>query len=395
MPSESYNVDEIVAFYDNGNLKIHKIVNVRSDGGVKYYTCKANTASENDQEITESAIVGKVVKVSNYDLFLYLRLPEDTITLLSDCADIIYEELAKPEPDYLKIIDEVCEKFNVKKDEYVNQFNNGEFHLFADVFDSFMDLDMLTGEDKEFFTTVKTSCQYLDSLFVEDFNRTELLNQINALAKGLAKYTQNSIGQYSEVFEMIANLSDTQNNIYTNIKNTIKNHKTFIKNNLQMLTSMLGFEEGTEAKTELDNIIDYYINAYIHDEFNLTEMVKELTGFVNEYCDENVVAVYNPLMMLTSMLAGSYENIDYNELFKDLELPREIKEIDFNKLVNETLKDKDTYNFITVDDVIAEYITDENGEIIKEVITVKINSDFNILISSLTGSITLSMEIEF
>ena len=95
------------------------------------------------------------------------------------------------------------------------------------------------------------------------------------------------------------------------------------------------------------------------------------------------------------MLINQEKDIDFNELLGDIELPKEIKDIDFNKLINETLKDTETYKILNLKDVKVNYITDQDGNITKEILTISLNAKYDILISSMDATVTLTIEINF
>ena len=99
--------------------------------------------------------------------------------------------------------------------------------------------------------------------------------------------------------------------------------------------------------------------------------------------------------ILGAILMGEDENVDYNELFAGIDLPKEVEEVDFNKLIKEVLKDKNTYDVLSLNDVKVDYITDVQGNIVKEVLTLSLKVNYDILISSLDENITITIEINF
>ena len=90
------------------------------------------------------------------------------------------------------------------------------------------------------------------------------------------------------------------------------------------------------------------------------------------------------------------DNSDLNKFSVILkELPDEIKDVDFNKLIKETLRDTETYDILELQDVRVDYITDGEGNITKEILTISLNANYDILLSSMDAKITLTIEINF
>ena len=80
---------------------------------------------------------------------------------------------------------------------------------------------------------------------------------------------------------------------------------------------------------------------------------------------------------------------------RDLLMGNEIKDIDFNKLIKETLKDKETYDILDLQDVKVDFITDEEGNITKEILTISLNAKYDVLLSAMDAKVTLTLEINF
>ena len=88
------------------------------------------------------------------------------------------------------------------------------------------------------------------------------------------------------------------------------------------------------------------------------------------------------------------ESVDYNEVFKDIELPKQVESVDYNKLMSQVM-DKETYEIFTFNDIEVEYITDDSGKIVAEKLTLKVDVDFDVLISSLKGEVTFTLTLDF
>ena len=54
--------------------------------------------------------------------------------------------------DYIKLIEDICDRLELEKDYYIEKYNAGELTIFADVFDKYMgDLSEYEGAELEFF----------------------------------------------------------------------------------------------------------------------------------------------------------------------------------------------------------------------------------------------------
>ena len=120
-----------------------------------------------------------------------------------------------------------------------------------------------------------------------------------------------------------------------------------------------------------------------------------IDDFIDNYCEENVRTYIKSFAILSTLIANYNQDIDYNELFGKIEFPNEIKDVDFNKLIKETLKDTETYDIVSLEDVKVDYITDEEGNITKEILTISLNANYDILLSSMDAKVTLTIEINF
>ena len=96
------------------------------------------------------------------------------------------------------------------------------------------------------------------------------------------------------------------------------------------------------------------------------------------------------------MIFGNYgKDTDYNKLLENIELPKEIESVDFNKLINEVLLNKETWKIFKLDNVKVDYVLDDNGKLIKEILTLNLNIDYDLMLTSLDSNLTLKFEINF
>lgn len=432
---ESYEVGDIICF--NAQYKIvHRVIGKLVEDGTTYYIChgdnnqSANPSSygyatwQDDasyiqglinqgktvsqirdiaysvQIITEEQIEGKVTGVNQ----MYLELPANLVEALKDCADTIYLAFGKSEVDYIKLIEDICDRLELEKDYYIEKYNAGELTIFADVFDKYMgDLSEYEGAELEFYTALKASCNYLDSVLVAGTDRTELMNEINKAVKALYNvYAE--IGEECEYEQMITDiivrLTDTEKDFNANFKDVLTEYKTIAKETVtMMLLETLNIYHDNEvydkAQGELDHIVNYHLTAYLKDELVIGDLVADMDEFIDKYCEKDVRTYVKSFAILSTLVMNYGEDIDYNELLGNIELPNEIKDVDFNKLIKETLKDKETYDILDLQDVKVDYITDEEGNITKEILTISLNAKYDILLSAMDAKVTLTIEINF
>ena len=332
---------------------------------------------------------------------IYLGLDAHLINALHDCSDTIYLAFGNSSSvDYIKLIEDLCGILDVEKDYYIDQFKQGNITIFTDLFDRFIpNYNEATGATLAFNTAVRHTCEYLDSLFVENIDRTEFVNEIhNSLtaAYNMVKEELND-PQTEMILDCLVKMTNTEKDFYGNFKDIVSEYKTMVKEYSTMLLSqVLNIDsENTTAINELKNIINFHLTAYIRDEFIPADLITDLTTYIDQYCDEPTSIYAKTSAVLGIILFGQEENIDYNELFENVELPPEIQSVDFNKLIKETLRDKDTYDILSINDVKVDYITDDQGNIIKEVLTVSLKANYDILLSSLDADLTLTIEINF
>jgi len=405
-PASSYEIGDSIVFYPSyeyeegtftSDRKVcHQIVEIISDGDNLIYKTKGIANQYEDSWIVKKEnILGKVIGVNEY----YLELPANLTTALTDCSEIIYKELIKEEVDYIKLIENLCDRLGQESDYYIEKFDAGEITILTDAFDKYMEgWDETTGTEYEAYNAMRNCCIYMDSLLIKNTNRTELMNEINKCA--LALYNQFASMEETEYEQMITDaivkLTNTEKDFYKNTQDVVKENKQIVKEYIvEILTDTLCIRGNDEAVAELEHLTNFYLTAYLKDEFVLADLISSAEDFIDNYCDEETRTTIKSFAILGALLVDQETEIDYNEIFGKLELPNEIKEVDFNKLINETLKDKNTYDIYDVQEVKVDYITDENGNITKEILTISINAKYDLLISALDSVITLSLEISF
>lgn len=369
-----------------------------------YITSSVRMAVEYYIEMYDANMIADIIDMLAMSAPDGYDLPENLVEALQDCADTIYSAFSKSEIDYIKLIEDICDRLELEKDYYIEKCNAGELTIFADVFDRYMgDLSQFEGVELEFYTALKASCNYLDSVLVQGTDRTELMNEINKAVKAMYNvYVE--LGEYAEYEQMITDiivrLTNTEKDFNANFKDVLTEYKTIAKDSATMLLlDMFNIYQDSEiydkAQSELDFIVNHHLTAYLKDEFVIGDLVADMNEFIDTYCEEDVRTYVKSFAILSTLVMNYGEDIDYNELFSSIELPNEIKNVDFNKLIKETLKDKETYDILDLQDVKVDYITDEEGNITKEILTISLNANYDILLSAMDAKVTLTIEINF
>lgn len=388
--SETYNVGDIIAYKEQEDTVISEIIRIEG----AQYICTNNTSS--NKAVSKEEIIGAVTEINP----LYFGLNENLITALRDCSNIIYSALkTEGNIDYVKLIEDLCERLNVEKDYYIEQYNAGSLTLFTDLFEMFVpNWDYYTGAKLEINTAYRNICMYLDSLFVETFDRTVFIEKINqCLTATLNMYSETYSPTTKLVLDCLIKITNTTQDLYANIRDIVAEYKSTAKDYIEFALIMtLNLDsENLPAVNALEDIIDYHLTSYIKNELVLSDMLNDLNTFMDRYCDLETNISVKAGTILGLILMGQDKDVDYNQIFNGIELPAEIKEVDFNKLINETLRDKNTYNILSLQDVKVDYITDTQGKIIKEVLTVSLQANYDILLSSMDATVTLVIEIDF
>lgn len=336
---------------------------------------------------------------------LHAKLPENIITLLKECSDLIYQEFSKTktnaEIDYVKLISDICDRLGVEKDKYIEKYNKGELTIFVDLFDCTVgDFSDFKDAERNFCSAIRETCVYLDSLLVKGTDRTKIMDGINKAAKAVNGYLV-ELGENYEleqfVSDVIVRLTDTKKDFNANFKDVLTEYKEVtIESVARCVRDTLLIDKTNEtAYNNLKTIVDSHLTAYLEDKFVVGDLISDLNEYVDIYCEDDV-KIYAKAVTIMSVVAMNKDaDVDYNELLKDIELPNEIKDVDFNKLIKETLKDKETYDIFDLQDVIVDYVTDDDGKITKEILTISLNANYDIMLSSMDAKVTLTIEIDF
>ncbi len=280
-------------------------------------------------------------------------------------------------------------------------YSDGEFEFDEFVDDMYEFIDTYCTENVKIY---KESIVILGSLLEDlNVNKTNVFEKINQTAKKLYEAYSDDENKYKYeqmVLDILARMTNS-NNFNENIQDIVANYKDDVKEYAtKIMLKILNINNNdtelySKAKESLDTIFEEHLTAYSKNELVIGDFVADMSTFVDTYCENDVKVYAKSIVILATLIVNEGQDIDYNELFGSVELPKEIKDIDFNKLIKETLKDKDTYDILDVQGVEIDYVTDEDGNITKEILTVSLNANYDILLSSMDAKATLTVVINF
>jgi hypothetical protein len=158
------------------------------------------------------------------------------------------------------------------------------------------------------------------------------------------------------------------------------------------LSQAMGFDYGSAAYNDLSDIVETALTGYMEGTFDPAQNIENAVAFVETYCDERAKIFAYSLSAL--YIVTTQPDVDYNEVFSFIELPEGIESIDYNVLIAALISEQ-TYDVFTISDVVIQYIEDEEGNITGEKLTLSLNVDFDIMVTSLKGGVELSLEFAF
>lgn len=196
-----------------------------------------------------------------------------------------------------------------------------------------------------------------------------------------------------EIFAMISNLINPAQLFEENFKDVVFDYKDLVG---YYMTNLIGLGLGFEySEDTFDAIYDWtqeYIVAYTYNQLNIEEALTDFFEIVEQYGSEETKAI---TYSLAALYAFTQDNFDYNALLQNVELPAQIEDIDFNLLIAK-IKSESTYsNIMNISNIVVETVMDENGDLQKEIITLTLNIDFDVMISEILGEFNIVIELNY
>ena len=197
------------------------------------------------------------------------------------------------------------------------------------------------------------------------------------------------------VVDAVYYLTFTNTTLGEKILTFVGENEVFVEEyTIALLSYVLNIQPETEAYQNLKSYIETTINGIIDNSLSVEQATSDLILFVDENCSEEVKSYIYPTALTLAFVTYD-ENIDYNELFKFVKLPESIEEIDYNQLFKK-IHDSETYlNTMKLSNVKIEYVKDCEGNIIKEIMIVDYDFNFDIMISSVNANMRIIFEINF
>lgn len=425
------NVDDIIV---NEYGTCARVVATFKEGDIIYYITHADADSQSyaevealrEQEKQEGLTLSwvqqhcpnlrwrdntsEVCVVDNHvDIYIPLQLPSHLVAMLTKCSQIIYDAVNVEEGaeiDYVSLIEKLCSEFKLKADEYVKRYKAGDLHLVKDIAEKTIivhNMETYEGEDKALFDACLNMCNWLDDVILKNtkFELKPFVDNIHNITAEMSAYfaahEEESNPKVNMLLPLLTTLTDTSNDWGTNVRACVDTYKSIISEIIiQKFCSTIP-DLTPQGREDFETLVNTHLNAYINNQFNIKALIEDFTGFIDNNANDSGVAIYKSGMVLAMILANTNnENVDYNELFDSVKLPDEIKDIDFNTLIKQTLRDKNVYkNLFVVEDVEIQFVTNEEGQIVKEVLTLTVKTQYDIMISSMDVSTIFTFEIEF
>lgn len=220
------------------------------------------------------------------------------------------------------------------------------------------------------------------------FNATQLANLEVALHNLAGYFDQND-----PLVVMAGILTDSSIEEFTD--RLIEILDTYKIEFAQTLTVQIGggFDMPYSEQLE-DEIYEWslgFINEVIYGTVNIETSFTDILTIIDQNANPDKKAV---LYATIALIAFNMDDVDYNQLFSQIQLPEQIESIDFNTLVAK-LKTAQTYDIFDLSSVQVRSTTNAQGMIVSETLTLTLNVEFDILISQIIGEFTLELVINY
>lgn len=172
----------------------------------------------------------------------------------------------------------------------------------------------------------------------------------------------------------------------------IEVYKENIADSIMEIADSLGIDSNPQMKAEVEQLVEETLDAYVEGTLDTEILVECIKDIFNDYASDEVksrIAIYT----IVYSVFNYDENVDYNEMFKNLQLPNEVDNIDYNEMMRKIVNEG-TYDVFKIKAMEVEYQVDENDNIIGEVVHLTVDVDFDILLVSLKGSLKVDLKLE-
>lgn len=285
----------------------------------------------------------------------------------------------------------------------LNEYNSPMY--FTYVLEVYLDEGFESEEEKEAFyeqfEPMFNLLHELDLLITFEnntvnFNVEKLAAIESALYDFLVFYEENMTelsNEEKEIFELALILVNSNYELAQRAMNAISAYK---QETAMLLTytiiEMFGMPESESVFNKVFDWSEGFVFEIINDLVSLETSFSELFDIVDEYGSEPNKTIALATLAMAAFFSDA--EIDYNELFAGIELPPQIESIDYNKLVAK-LKSENTYKVFELGNVEVKTVLNSSGEIVREILTLTLNIDFDIMVTKTVGSINITLEINY
>lgn len=261
-------------------------------------------------------------------------------------------------------------------------YNDNDLYLYTYDNRSTLNIEFDFNNQNEVILNIQAANNYSggDTYYLSYHIRYKLTDNVREL---ISNYVYQAIALTNDE-DFLANYNSIMLNIYK------EQVQQYIVNTLAYA---LDFAPQTAAYEELNNIAEGVLTDIIEQTFEMQTFAEELMEFIETHCDERTKTFAYSFAAMYVVIAQP-EGIDYNDVFAFIELPDYIGSVDYNALIG-SLFLEETYDVFSVSDVIIEYIEDNDGNITEEIIKIKFNVDFDIILTGVDGELELSFSIKF
>lgn len=237
---------------------------------------------------------------------------------------------------------------------------------------------------------------YVDKITVDGFDYKVYNAKQKLLLEAIIDYCETDIRYERELklYSLELIVIDLDLTVTEKIQRTIDLFKVEIEENLMLLAQkLLNIEETSEDYALIKNFVKEQLARISNGEITFDSFKENFITLLTNITNKDVQTVVSASTIMYYILTDA--DVDYNELFANIELPNEIKDIDFNQLIAK-LKSKNTYeNIFLLKDVCVDYLTDAQGNITNQVMKITLEVDFDAMIATQKGEISLTLDLNF
>lgn len=331
--------------------------------------------------------------------YQFIEILLTNVALPQEAKDVVtkyfYDLMYQNSIDYEQIIAKLCDAFGWVEEEtitkYINQYKeNGYITILTDYF---AQVDFENDKAYEPFIEILS---YVEKISANGLNGETLLRKIRAFVKVEAKDKT-----LPENLKFVVRLLSAATNLDENIKGKIQEFISYYQIEIEnILTQTVGqlilLEVDSDGYKSLESYIKNLVYSFVEeDEIDTNFFIKEFNKIVDTYCEENIRNNVKSIQTVALIMLGEITEIDYNDLFAFVELPPAFEIEDYNKFIDKLTENNTYADAIKISDVKVQYLLDDEENIIGQVLKVDLKLNFDVMIASVKGDISLNIKILF